>query len=290
MADAAKTIKEQHSIALLKVLKNEQFTDVTFIIGKYRKKFRVNRVFFAIISPVFAERFNFNATPYVIELADIHAIGFVAVLKFAYANNPNLSTENVLFVKDICIKYKINSLSAMCDEYILSHINAQIFFKWMDDSIRMKLAKVTSLCLHSLHQISQNPEFEEKLSSDSFLDMGKSALILLLQSDYLHLSEELIWESSLKWIARKIDRHGMKRKVFAHEQHQESFEEMALLKDICPYIRFGLMQPQYFTKNVKPTNCLSLIELAQILSFMHGDKECGKFRTKRRKYKYKTDE
>merc|ERR1712107_675024 len=52
-----------------------------------------------------------------------------------------------------------------------------------------------------------------------------------------------------------------------------------LLKRICPYIRFGRMNPKYFVKNVKPMKCLNAQQIADIVTYFicPEDEKCGDF-------------
>ena len=65
--------------------------------------------------------------------------------------------------------------------------------------------------------------------------------------------------------------------------------EYKLLKELCPFIRFGLMNGEYFVKKVKPLNILTNEEIMDILSYYQckNDEKCGKFSIIQRGKKWK---
>eukprot|EP01083_Nonionella_stella_P259232 885345_1 len=59
---------------------------------------------------------------------------------------------------------------------------------------------------------------------------------------------------------------------------------LQLLKEVCPFIRFGLMSGQYFVKQVKPLNCLTDKQMNAILCYYQCPEEtCDVFNVKPRK-------
>ena len=110
---------------MLQVLEKEKFVDTIFVLG-YRSNskdkdvklgtFRVNRLFFGIISKRFEKmlhskvgKVNYNE-PGTFRLNDIDAKGFESICLYAYGNNPKITADNVLCIMDICEKYQITEL------------------------------------------------------------------------------------------------------------------------------------------------------------------------------------
>ena len=52
-SEGSSKLQESHEKHLLQLLHDQKLTDVTFIIGPDKKKFEINRIFLAVISPVF---------------------------------------------------------------------------------------------------------------------------------------------------------------------------------------------------------------------------------------------
>eukprot|EP01083_Nonionella_stella_P106817 308608_1 len=66
---------------------------------------------------------------------------------------------------------------------------------------------------------------------------------------------------------------------------------LQLLKEVCPFIRFGLMSGQYFVKQVKPLNCLTDKQMNAILCYYQCPEEtCDVFNVKPRKLVFKVTE
>ena len=101
------------------ILDNQKFTDVTFVVGKDKQEFNVNRIFLAAISPVFeamlyGQMAESKADSKVV-IEDATPNAFEQVIKFAYCNKPDIDLDNVHDIASICDKYQIATLSTFCD-------------------------------------------------------------------------------------------------------------------------------------------------------------------------------
>ncbi len=112
------TSKMQNSqrLSFLTLLESQEFSDVTVVVGTRRKEFHVHRSFLAAISPVLRKSLYENKSRK-IALLDVRPSAFQSIVLFAYANNPQITSENVVFVRFACQKLEITALSKFCDEY-----------------------------------------------------------------------------------------------------------------------------------------------------------------------------
>eukprot|EP01083_Nonionella_stella_P272875 925546_1 len=130
---------------LLDALNAQRFVDTTFIIGEKQSEYHINRVFLAMISPVFEAMLFGKMTESqpnsTVVIDDITSETFELIIHFAYCNPPNITEETVLRVIQFCDKYQITSLNERCHEYLRSTLNANNFCTYYYKTMQMKLFK-----------------------------------------------------------------------------------------------------------------------------------------------------
>ena len=81
---------------------------------------------------------------------------------------------------------------------------------------------------------------------------------------------------------RRMNNHNGRHDMDAKENGLE------LLKEVCPFIHFGLMNGKYFISKVKPLKCLNDKDMIDILSYYQDrNGKCGRFSVKERGQKYR---
>ena len=303
-------IRKLQCANIAKVMNTSKFLDVTFIVGSDQTEFKANRMLLALVSNVFdsmlygpMEEGKPNS---VITIEDIDADGFQCVLNFAHAKHPEITMENVASVKHICRKYGISDLAQQCDMKIDRCISAENICIVLDHSIKYKLEEYVPKCMDKMDVIGHSAR--EIVKSEGFMEMGMESLRLMLQCDDLRIREDKLWDAVIKWTLRKskeglgaednntsstgIDEEppSQRRRLNSNRSLPSgNVNQSDLLRSVCPYIRFGLMDSKYFSEKVKPTGCLSKDELIAVLEYMtmkqsNPDYQCGKFSTKSRQF------
>ena len=300
-------IKTKQRLNSARAMGNSKFEDVTFIVGRDQMEFKANRMVLALISSVF-EAMLFGPmqegkTDSVITIEDIDANGFQSVLNFAYSKDPVITIQNVVSVKNVCRKYDVFGLSSECDEYFERCIDSRNFCILLDQSIKYKLDEYATKCMDKKEWIRRNAQ--DIVNSNGFMEMGMESMRLLLQCDDLKIGEEDLWDAVMKWAERKsmglnprdsvrtdaVDQEPpSKRRRLNDSKYSKNcnVNQSDLLRSVCPYIRFGLMNSKYFSERVKPTGCLSKDQMLSVFEYMTMKKEnpqyeCGIFSTKPRK-------
>eukprot|EP01084_Bolivina_argentea_P051531 94802_1 len=287
---------------LLQVLKNQKLTDVTFIIGSDKKQFRVNRIFLAVISPVFEAMLCGNMKESKpnsnVIIPDIDADAFECITKFAYFNDPGITAQNISNVKYICDKYQIEILSQHLPETLRSILDCSNFLISLHGAVQLKHESLIKQCtdylksLQTQHLISAGNrwnihdeitscsyprrEFVSKIiKSDSFLNLALEGMKILLTLDEFAVKEDIIWEQLIKWSDHQT------QKVMDDQKQSDKADEykLSLLKSVKPYVRFGLMSPQCFARSVQPQNVLDAQEMIDVFTYLCGNKTkgCGQF-------------
>ena len=136
---------------------------------------------------------------------------------------------------------------------------------------------------------------EDMVKWSGFLQMKISAMTIFLQSDALCAKEENVWQAALKWAQYQVKHEkyasfdgnppSKKKQKIDHDVDATQEKTRNLMKQICPFIRFGLMDGKFICQKIKPLQILTGAEISDILAFIqYNDDNCGKFNIKSRDY------
>lgn len=291
--------QQQHEKMATALLTNS-VRDVTFIIGREKTELKGNRAAMSSLSEPFramlfgAMKESQPDTKIIID--DIEPDGFQSVLNWAHLQDPQISMQNVVSVKSIARKYQISDLLTLCDQHFKECLNGQRFCSLFVQSRNHKLDEYVQKCIEFLDGNTED-QIQQILSSNGFMEMNVESMQFLLQIDNLKIAEEKIWEAVLKWKHHEIgsDANGKgeideeppskRRRV---DNHNSGDIQRRDLRSVARFIRFGLMDHQYFVQNVQPTECLNQEEMLTISNYIgmratNPDFECGSFSTVKRK-------
>eukprot|EP01083_Nonionella_stella_P123691 372882_1 len=244
---ALKTAQRQ---ILMNALDNHELTDTTFIIGEQQTQYQVNRVFLALISDVFKAmlfgQMKESKPNSEVIIEDMEPSTFECIVKFAYSNDPRVTTRNVISLMNACDKYQISTLLDFCHEFIETEVQ----------------------CVQRMQTI---------LDDKYLLEMDLKMMRWFLQINHMECTEDKVWEFVIKWAKHQS-------KTYKNKDGDKSTEySLYLVKSVRDLVRFGTMDGMYFTKYVQSQNVLSDKELISILSFFQQPESgCGAFSTKPR--------
>ena len=273
-------------------LGQKAFADVTFVVGPSQTEFPANRLLFGVISDVFKAMLfgsmEESKSDSVITIDDIDAKGFKVVMDFAHCKNPQITVDNIISLKNICRKYQISSLSTVCDQRFKSMVNQHSLCSLLNESINYKIDEYVTECQNAV-QTTLGIYAGDMVKSKGFTSMGLKAMIMFLQFDGLDITEEKLWDAVLEWneyqnaIGHQIgeyriswDRSLMERLSLEEQKMNDGEDNMNLLRAICPYIRFGLMNGTYFVDKVQSLNCLSKDETLEIANYILCDDKANR--------------
>ena len=289
-------LRERQSTNARKMMQNDTFCDVKFIVGKQKKQFKANRMFLANISAVFKAMLYGEMQESLdnaeIEIIDTTPDAFKSLLNYAYFMNPNLTDNNIISVRQLCDKYQITDLLECCDEQFDSCILTSTVCRLFNEAVTKNIPKYVEKCQKAIQSRLGN-KADEIIQSDGFLSMTLKAMQLFLQSDHLRIKETDLWDRVLKWAdhqsvkinANNSDFYGnlppsKKRKLDEDQDIIKASNKISLLTAIAPYIRFGLMDGKYFVTKVRNEGFLTDKEVADISCYIHSSEQyCGEFNT-----------
>ena len=300
-----KNTRSIQCVALSKLLYDNKFTDVIFIIGENKIEISANRALLSVHSPVFEAMFygqmiesKLNIK---IPISDIEPEAFKGVLKYCYCNDPELNEDNIVFIKQIADKYQINGLSKLCDKQFLDYINHNNICKLLNESVLFKLDKFIKICMKSISNKNIGKYTKQIIESSYFMNMNINSIKLFIQSDDLLINEEKLWDVLLKWsraqniiddaLINTNNYDGPKKKCrkLMYNNNNKNERSTLLLKELSPFIRFGLMTQKYFIEKVKPLKCLTKDQIKKILLYQNNKfGDCAGFNIKKRGIKWTT--
>ena len=293
--DYSTELKEQQLQNVAAALALNSSMNVTFVVGPEEMEFRSNRMLLTAISDVFKAMLfgpmQESSNDAVIKIDDVSASGFQSVLHYAHCADPQITVTNVVAVKSVCRKYQITTLSSLCDQYFDSCIGIQTVCKLLNEAITQRLDEYVQVCLCKLRTTIADRSPEEQalgiVQSAGFMELRVDSMSILLQSDYLNIKEEKLWDAVLKWAARqRSDVRDIDQEPPAKRRRKDR-DELRILQSVVQYFRFGLMESTYFAQKVQPTGCLSKDEVIAVFQYIavrdvDPQAECGRFSTKKR--------
>jgi len=245
---------------ILRLLSEEKFSDVTFIVGQENEKVLHGcRCLLSLISPVFEAmlygQMKESASNAVIKIPDINPEAFQSILRYSYGIDPQIDEKNCVLVRDAAEKYQITSLSPFIDNYILSCLNEEKFCSIYHGACLTRHPELMAKCIGKLETFVN---FDVVLSSKGFLDLSPEPdMKLLLDSDLFQVHEEVLWERLLDWAEWQMQLEATQHSI------SKRGEFLALVKDS---VRFPLMSPCFLVEKVAPEEVLDSSEFAAVLS------------------------
>jgi hypothetical protein len=112
------------------------------------------------------------------------------------------------------------------------------------------------------------------LESTSFLSLSSGCVKLIIESDKLNCTEEIIYQKMIQWAKQQCKKE---QHVTGNDGKRVTAKDKQLRKvlgDLIYLIRFPIMQRKYFTEKVSTKNVLTLEEMVAIYQSFDGKKIC----------------
>ena len=285
---------KQRRATFAKTRKDPDFNDVTFVIGETKSKFHVNRMVMASLSDVMKAMlygaYQESQDDAEIVLEDVKPVAFERVLQFAYCSAPDITPENVLAVAMIADKYQIKELIQICKEAVKTVLSGHWLSKFCllwDQAVQYKLNTYKTTLKSVIKSLNGNIH-QEIIQNQAFRKMSVSAMKEFLSFNFLNVQEQFLWRNVARWADEQANLlHAKRRKLNRSERasarNLRQNRKKKVLKEVVPFIRFGLKDGTFFVKEVKACGCLSKEDIADILCYIQcGDGKCGRFKTTKR--------
>nr|XP_033775767.1 BTB/POZ domain-containing protein 1 isoform X2 [Geotrypetes seraphini] len=236
---------------------HELLSDVRFAVGKGRQAQRIpaHKFVLAAGSAVFDAMFNggMATTSAEIELPDVEAAAFLALLRFLYSDEVQIGPETVMTTLYTAKKYAVPALEAHCVEFLTKHLRADNAFMLLTQARLFDEPQLASLCLDTIDKSTM-----DAINAEGFTDIDIDTLCAVLERDTLSIRESRLFGAVVRWAEAECQRQQLPISV---ENKQK------VLGKAISLIRFPLMTIEEFAAGPAQSGILSDREVVNL--FLH---------------------
>ncbi|XP_066551849.1 BTB/POZ domain-containing protein 2 [Amia ocellicauda] len=247
------TVKERFAF----LFNNEVLSDVHFLVGKGMGVQRIpaHRFVLAVGSAVFDAMFNggMATTSTEIELPDVEAAAFLALLKFLYSDEVQIGPETVMTTLYTAKKYAVPALEAHCVEFLKKNLRADNAFMLLTQARLFDEPQLASLCLENIDKNTA-----DAITAEGFTDIDLDTLVAVLERDTLGVREVRLFGAAVRWAEAEAGRQQL--------QPTPENKRRVLGKSLA-LIRFPLMTIEEFAAGPAQSGILTDREVVSL--FLH---------------------
>ena len=181
--------------------------------------------------------------------------------RYLYTDDVELKIEDVLEVLAASKKYMVPTLTKICTEFIEQSVDNTTACLFLNHSI---LFDEKQLQLQVQNYIEQNADavFEK----DDFYNISNEALLSIVKSDKLSISEMGLIIHVLKWAENRC---------ILQQMPVTKENKRAVLKDIWNYLNFDSFTDENFVKIIKKFDVFTHEEIANVFIGRHDPITCS---------------
>ncbi|RXM92153.1 BTB/POZ domain-containing protein 1 [Acipenser ruthenus] len=236
---------------------NELLSDVRFIVGKGRLAQRIpaHKFVLAAGSAVFDAMFNggMATTSTEIDLPDVEAAAFLALLRFLYSDEVHIGPETVMTTLYTAKKYAVPALEAHCVDFLTKHLRADNAFMLLTQARLFDEPQLASLCLDTIDKSTG-----DAVSAEGFTDIDLDTLCAVLERDTLGIRESRLFAAVVRWAEAEC---------YRQELPLTSENKQKVLGKALALIRFPLMTVEEFAAGPAQSGILFDREVVNL--FLH---------------------
>lgn len=198
---------KEHSFKMLNKLhslrKENSMCDATLSVGG--KEFPVHRIILSASSSYFQVMFTSGmAESYLdhVEIHGIHADIFSSILDFIYTGQVEVNEDNVQQLLPASKMLQVEDIEVMCCEFLKHELDSSNCVGIYQFSDAHSCSPLSKSALDFIHR-----NFVDVSKQDEFLQLTKSALLQLLESEELKIEcEEQVFEAAMRWALHDLTR------------------------------------------------------------------------------------
>lgn len=198
---------KEHSFKILNKLhllrKENSMCDATLSVGG--KEFPVHRNVLSASSAYFQVMFTSGMAESFLHHVEIHGIQadiFGVILDFIYTGKVEVSEDNVQQLLPASKMLQIEDIEIICCDFLKHELDSSNCVGIYMFSDAHSCSTLTKSALDYIHR-----NFVEVSKQDEFLQLTKTALLQLLESEELKIeSEEQVFEAAMRWVVHDLSR------------------------------------------------------------------------------------
>ncbi|XP_041361154.1 BTB/POZ domain-containing protein 2-like [Gigantopelta aegis] len=237
------------------MLENKIACDVTFRVGPTREIIQAHKFMLISRSHVFATMFiGPMAATGVVNIPDVDVTVFNLFLRFVYADDVTVKSDNVMYLLYLAIKYSTGKLEDVCLKFLNTFLNAKNVCTILEQA---KFFNADGLRNTAIKYIMENGK--SAMESSDFLNLSQTSVLDVVKSDDLQVDEEEVFQAAFGWA-----KHQCEQKHVAI--NTETLRTQ--LGDIVQQIRFPLLDREFFVRTVVRSGVLT--DKEQLLIHNHA--------------------
>ncbi|KAJ8250187.1 hypothetical protein COCON_G00221090 [Conger conger] len=223
------TIRERNAV----MFNNELMADVHFLVGSPGGTQRLpgHKYVLAVGSSVFHAMFygELAEDQDEIRIPDVEPAAFLAMLKYIYCDEIDLSADTVLATLYAAKKYILPHLARACVTFLETSLSAKNACVLLSQSCLFEEPDLTQRCWEVI-----DAQAELALKSEGFCDIDAQTLESILRRETLNAKELVVFEAALSWAEAECSRRELtqsidnKRKVLGQAVYLIRIPTMAL--------------------------------------------------------------
>ena len=226
------TVKERLSY----MFNNDVMADVHFIVGKAPNVQRIpaHKFVLSIGSAVFDAMFNggMATKSEEVEIPDVEASAFLALLKFLYSDEVQIDPETVMTTLYTAKKYAVPALERACVDFLKRNLRSDNAFMLLTQARLFDEPQLAALCLETIDKNTS-----EALGAEGFTDIDLDTLCVVLERDTLGIRECKLFNAVCRWTESECIRQGLT---------VNSTNQRSVLGRALQLVRFPLMTVEEF--------------------------------------------
>ena len=239
------------------IFNSDVMADVYFIVGRAPQIQRIpaHKFVLSVGSAVFDAMFNggMATTSNEVELPDIEASAFLALLKFLYTDQVNIDPETVMTTLYTAKKYAVPALERECVDFLKKNLSSDNAFMLLTQARLFDEPQLAALCLETIDKNTN-----EALQAEGFTDIDLETLCVVLERDTLGVRECKLFRAMCRWSEAEC----MRKNVPSTPDNQRAVVERAL-----QLIRFPIMTVDEFANGPAQSGILLDREVVQLFLY-----------------------
>ena len=247
------------------IFDSQLLSDVKFVVpastgeSESKKVIPAHKFVLAISSPVFFAMFygQMAETTDSIELPDCEYESLLALFRFMYTDEANLSGSNVIQVMYLANKYMVPSLAEKCTEYLRENLKASNVFCILPYAQKFEDKDLEARCWEMIEM-----QTEKAVTSDEFETAERSVVESVVKREKLNVTEVELFKAVDRWATKESERQGKKP--------EGDVKRRILGEEIVKEIRFPVISQEEFVSVVFDSHILSFQEFGDMMKHYYN--------------------
>lgn len=254
-----KSVRERNAVMCNNALMADVYFNVGADIGEEVRQIPAHKYVLSTSSTVFYAMFYGGlAEPRdVIDVPDVEPEAFLAMLRYMYADDISLDSDNVLATLYCSKRYIVPHLAQECIRFLEATLSARNACVLLSQA---RLFAEPELMQRSWEVI--DAQAERALGSESFTDIDFNTLKAILERESLNCRETVVFKAAMNWANKEC-----KRRTGKDSSRTDPEAMRDVLGEALSLIRFPAMGVEDFADEVAKSGLLTLQQTTDLFMY-----------------------